>query len=59
LIGFPSTNGDDLFLFSNGGIGTENIRLDGVGDEVNLVWVSVQLNGELFPEARGHGGFYG
>ena len=39
LVGVPSANGDDLFLFLDGGVELKDIGLNGVRNAVNLFWV--------------------
>ena len=57
LIGVPSTNGDDLILFLNGGVELKDIGLDGVRNTVNLFWVGLQADGEGLPKEGGRGSF--
>ena len=59
LIRVPATDRDNLIFFSNGRIGTENIRLNGVGNAVNPFRVRSYFGGQLLPKLRGLGGFHG
>ncbi len=57
LVRVPATDGDDLVLFSDGGVELKDIGLDGVRNAVDFFWVGPEAGGEGFPKKGRRGSF--
>jgi hypothetical protein len=57
LVRFPSTYGDNLIFFLDGGIKLKDIGLNRVRNTVDFGGIDSQAGGEGFPEISGMRGF--